>query len=265
MNHALVVLSGGQDSTTCLGWALANFDKVSTITFDYGQRHSIEVEAAGAVRRHFEEKLGIVIDHELVVISAGVLRSTSPLVSGAPLELYKDHDSMEAVIGDRVEKTFVPMRNALFLTIAANRAVAIGARHIVTGVCQADNANYPDCRLAFIEAQENTINEALGPGPGIVIDTPLMDLSKAASIKLALTLPHTYEALAFSHTAYDGKYPPTGSDHASILRAHGFEQAGVPDPLVVRAYREGRMALPATDNYEGVGWREAPAELPDAE
>lgn len=259
--HAMVVLSGGQDSTTCLGWALDNFDCVHCITFDYGQTHAIELEASRRVVEHFERTLDVAfkptIPHTIVTLGP-VLKSTSPLVNRQEqLETYTDHASMEAIIGDRVEKTFVPLRNPLFLTIAANHAVEAGCGVLVTGVCQADNANYPDCTQAFIDRMQLMINEALGNSdistPVLLkIETPLMNLSKAESIKLALTLPFTYDALAYSHTAYDGKYPPTGSDHASILRAHGFAEAGVPDPLVLRAWSEGLMDLPATANYADV-------------
>lgn len=252
----LVVLSGGQDSTTCLFWAKKYFGDVHAVTFDYGQRHAREIQAALDVA-----KIAGVASHEVVVLGA-ILNGTSPLINKSePLELYADHDSMAAIIGARVEKTFVPMRNALFLTLAANRAVCLGVEHIVTGVCQADNANYPDCRASFIGAQEGAINEALGKD-GVCIHAPLMDLDKAASIALADSLGDEFPspsignalstaflALAFSHTAYDGQYPPVGSDHATILRAHGFEQAGCPDPLVLRACREGLMSVPPTNNY----------------
>lgn len=240
---ALVVLSGGQDSTTCLFWAMKYFSEVHAVTFDYNQRHRREIEAAKAVA-----KIAGVASHEIIELGP-ILKSTSPLTDpDQNLELYTDHDSMAAIIGDRIEKTFVPMRNALFLTIAANRAVCLGVKHLVTGVCQADNANYPDCRGTFVAAQQHTIQEALGVQAQFMIHAPLMDLSKAQSILLAVGLGG-YPALAFTHTAYDGNYPPVGKDHASVLRAHGFEEAGLPDPLVIRAVAEGLMDLPTGPNY----------------
>lgn len=245
MNKALVVLSGGQDSTTCLFWAIENYGKenVIAITFDYGQRHQRELEAANIVA----EMAGVV---QLEVEIGPILKSTSPLTNAnQPLELYDDYETMDKIIGDRIEKTFVPMRNALFLTLAANRAVVHGCDIIVTGVCQQDNANYPDCRQEFIACQEETINQALGRND-IRIVTPLMHYSKAESIKLAMELPGCMDALAYTHTAYDGGYPPISKDHASVLRAQGFVEAGVPDPLVLRAIREGLMSAPDTPNYE---------------
>jgi 7-cyano-7-deazaguanine synthase len=238
-----VVLSGGQDSTTCLFWAKKYFAEVHAVTFDYNQRHRREIQAARDVA-----KLAGVASHEIVELGP-ILKGASPLTNAFEvLELYDDHDSMAAIIGDRVEKTFVPMRNALFLTLAANRAVCLGINALVTGVCEADNANYPDCRESFIATQEATINEALGTGE-FCIYAPLMNLSKRDSIHLAMEMEGAYVALAFSHTAYDGAYPPVGKDHASVLRAHGFEMAGVPDPLVIRACREGFMEVPRTENY----------------
>ena len=182
------------------------------------------------------------------------LVSNSPLTdAGAELERYEDAEQMDEVIGDRREKTFVPMRNALFLTIAANRAEAGGFTRIVTGVCQMDNANYDDCRLTFIMAIEHYINTALGHDhrgtTPIVIDTPLMFLNKAQTVQLARELPGCWEALAYTHTSYDGKYPPTDMNHSNVLRADGFEKAGLPDPLVLRAADEGLMDLPKTPNY----------------
>lgn len=239
---AMVVLSGGQDSTTCLWWAKKNFDEVHAISFDYGQRHSVELQAA-----EIQARLAGTCSFEVVRLGASILSGRSPLTNAAEvLEQYADYASMEAAIGDRVELTFVPMRNALFLTLAANRAICLGVQDLVTGVCEADNANYPDCRHAFIRSQADTIAQALGTE--FYIHTPLITMSKAESIQLAID-QGSYTALAWTHTSYDGTYPPVGGDHATLLRAEGFSQAGVPDPLVVRAWMEGYMSLPDTANY----------------
>lgn len=248
MSKCLVVLSGGQDSTTCLAWAKSKYDEVHAITFDYGQRHVIEIEAAKKVA----SIIGVA-SHEVVVIGAGILKSTSPLTSNNELEQYENAEQMEQVIGTRVEKTFVPMRNTLFLTIAANRAVALGCNVIVTGVCQEDNTNYPDCTSGFVREMECAINASLGftnlSTEWVIIQTPLMYKSKAQTCELATNLKDCMLALAYSHTSYDGKYPPTDMNHANVLRAKGFEDAGLPDPLVVRAWSEDLMELPKTRNY----------------
>lgn len=246
MSKAMVVLSGGQDSTTCLYWAKQKFKEVHAITFNYGQKHSIELDAAVKVAQ-----MADVQTHQFVNIP-NLLRGRSPLVNpNEKLEQYTDYQSMDKIIGNRVELTFVPMRNAFFLTVAANYALERDIYDLVTGVCQQDNANYPDCRESFIGLQEATINEALGIA-NFSIHTPLMDLSKAQSIELAKTLDGCMDALAYSHTAYDGKYPPIGKDHASLLRAQGFLEANTPDPLIVRAWHEGLMELPDTPNYQGL-------------
>lgn len=256
----LVVLSGGQDSTTCLFWAkqaavaytasTGHDSEVHAITFDYGQRHSIEIEAAKKVA-----KLAEVTSHEIIPVP-NCLRSTSPLVDqDNELERYESHQQMEQVIGERVELTFVPMRNTLFLTIAANRAIALGCKDIVTGVCQEDNANYPDCREFYIFVLEQAFNESLGlkVHNQLKIHTPLMHLTKAETVRLARQLGgRAWEALAYSHTSYDGKYPPTDMNHANVLRAQGFLDAGEADPLVVRAWQEKLMELPVTPNYDGI-------------
>lgn len=243
---ALVVLSGGQDSTTTLFWAIRKFDEVHAVTFDYGQRHRIEIEAARTVA-----KMAGVKSHEIIELP-NCLHSTSPLTSDNPLEQYEDPDQMAEVIGDRVEKTFVPMRNMLFLTVAMNRAVELRCGVVVTGICQEDNANYPDCREEFRERFEAAANTALGLEGSFCIDVlaPLMYMDKADTVRMAYADPACWAALAFSHTSYDGKYPPTDMNHANVLRADGFARAGLPDPLVLRAHREGLMDLPAGCNYD---------------
>jgi 7-cyano-7-deazaguanine synthase len=256
---AIVVLSGGQDSTTCLFWALRFYDRVFALSFDYGQRHVAELEYARKVA-----ELAQVNGHEIVDVR-NLLHSVSPLVTSNPLEQYTDAAQMEKVIGNRRELTFVPMRNALFLTIAANRAEALGGADIVTGVCQMDNANYDDCREVFIDATTEYINTALGHDhrgtPPIRIVTPLMKLTKAQTVHMAFDNPEAWAALAYTHTSYDGQYPPTDMNHANVLRAQGFEEAGRPDPLVLRAYKEGLMELPKTDNYSAKSLAEAGVQL----
>lgn len=241
---ALVVLSGGQDSTTCLYRAKQEHTHVHAITFNYGQRHVREMVAA--------TRVGAIVGvetHEFINLGDGILHSTSPLVSNAHLEQYRDHKSLPGGI----EKTFVPMRNQLFLTLAANRAVELGARYIYTGVCQEDSGGYPDCRDSFIRALETAINEALDGtiSHPLEIITPLMDMTKAQSVQLAMDMRFCWETLAFSHTSYDGEYPPLGKDHATLLREKGFYEAGIPDPLILRAVYERRMKLPDDPLYHG--------------
>jgi 7-cyano-7-deazaguanine synthase len=252
MRKALIILSGGQDSTTCLFLAKQTFDEVHAVTFNYGQRHALEIDAARKVGQ-----LADVKTHEFINVP-NCLIGLSPLTNpDIPLETYEDAVQMDEVIGDRREVTFVPMRNALFLTIAANRAEALGCRSIIMGVCQMDNANYDDCRQVFIDAAVWYINTALGHDHrhqtrnAIDIVAPLMYMSKAETVRLAHDTPGCWEAMAYTHTSYDGSYPPTDMNHANVLRADGFEKAGLPDPLVLRAHSEGLMELPTSSNYNG--------------
>ena len=230
----MVVLSGGQDSATCLLEAVQRYETVHTITFDYGQRHSIELDAA----KEIAAALGVA--SHTVVDANGLLLGRSPLVDpSAPLETYTDHYSMAATIGDRVEKTFVPLRNPFFLLVAANHALAKDCYTLITGVCQEDNANYPDCTGSFLIATEVMINEALGfnregyHGDTFAIDAPLLFLSKAETVRMAMKHGQTgVEILSMTHTCYAGKYPPCGECHSCVLRAEGFKQAGFDDPLL---------------------------------
>lgn len=241
---ALVLLSGGQDSTTCLYLAKKEYDEVHTITVDYNQRHRAEIGAACCIAT-----IAAVDSHEVIVVDGGVLKSNSPLTSDSELEQYENNTHMGQVIGNRVEKTFVPMRNTLLLTIAANRAIELRCDVIVIGACSDDSANYPDCSVEFISAMQAVINKSIGEYSRLTIKTPLIYLNKKSVCLLANTLSGCMTALAYSHTSYDGKYPPVDMNHANVLRAKGFEDADLPDPLVVRAWVEGLMPLPNTENY----------------
>ena len=243
-DKAMVILSGGQDSTTCMFWAKQCFNEVHAVTFRYGQRHSYEVQASRIVAG-----MGGIDSHEVIDLGA-ILKGTSPLVSDSELEQYENSASLPGGL----EKTFVPMRNQLFITLAANRAYVKGITYLVTGVCQEDSGGYPDCTQGFITAIENAISHgtftnSVDTLPYLKIITPLMNMTKAESIHFAKKIPGAYSALAYTHTAYDGKYPPTGKDHATLLREKGFFESGYPDPLVLRAYMDGRMELPKTPNY----------------
>jgi 7-cyano-7-deazaguanine synthase len=215
---ALVILSGGQDSTTCLYWAIDRFgqDSVESLTFAYGQRHRIELEAASSVAEHAG-----VANTLLPIDTFGALGGnalTDPSVE-VPATITDD-DSLPA--------TFVPGRNLIFLTFAAAYAWQRGIRHLVAGVAQTDYSGYPDCRRETIDALEKTI--ALGLERRITIHTPLMHLSKKETVLLANELG-ALGAMALTHTCYNGQRPPCGQCAACALRARGFAEAGIPDPL----------------------------------
>jgi 7-cyano-7-deazaguanine synthase len=213
----LVVFSGGQDSTTCLYWAKQQFEKVHAVTFDYGQRHRIELEAARVIC-------------ELAQVSQVVL----PINSFSALGGNSLTDANQEIIGvgkGNLPDSFVPGRNLVFMTLAAAYAWQNDIFDLVTGVCQTDYSGYPDCRLNTMRALEQSIS--LGMDAKFTIHTPLMHLSKKESILLAREVG-AYQALASSHTCYNGQFPPCGTCPACILRAKGFEEAQYPDPLVER-------------------------------
>ncbi|MEA5616724.1 7-cyano-7-deazaguanine synthase QueC [Cronbergia sp. UHCC 0137] len=221
---ALIVLSGGQDSTTCAAMACQAFDQVYAVTFNYQQRHSIELESAIAI----SQALGIT-SHEIIDLGP-VLKGTSPLVSDNPVGEY--NSAQELPTG--VEPTFIPGRNILFLTIASNRAACLNINDIFIGVCQADFAGYWDCRQSFINAMSVALSEGIyGNQNAFKIHTPLMDLTKAESVKLAIdVLGDRFESIMeLTHTCYAGVKGGCGKCHACILRDRGFAEAGITDPI----------------------------------
>ena len=217
--QALVVLSGGQDSTTCLYWALDKFgsDTVEAITFDYGQRHRVELGCAARVA----EFAGV--SHMVMPID------TFAALGGNALTDQNIGVQKDAVIETDLPNTFVPGRNIVFLTFAAAYAWQRNIEHLVTGVAQTDYSGYPDCRQETIEALQLTIR--LGMASNVVIHTPLMSLSKKETVLLARDLG-ALEAMALTHTCYDGRRPPCGECPACVLRARGFDEAGIEDPLL---------------------------------
>lgn len=246
MDNHLVVFSGGQDSTICLHKAIqASEDpmKVMALCFNYGQRHAVELEAAYTIAK----KTGI--KSVQVVDVAGVLKSHSPLTSHNDLEQYDTPENMDRIIGKRVELTFVSMRNPFFLTIAVNQALYHNCGHIWTGICDDDNANYPDCTPEFLNAMRNMVNAALGIKNKIRILAPLLKTPKHVAIRECLNLPKCYASLGYSHTSYAGDYPPKDRNHSSVLREDAFAKAKMADPLIVRACLEGLMLLPDSSNY----------------
>jgi len=216
---ALVVLSGGQDSTTCLFWALDRFghDAVSSISFDYGQRHRIELECA-----------------RNVAVAAGITNTCLPIDTFSALGGDALTDSglnvgVSTALPTELPNTFVPGRNLIFLTFAAAFAYQRDIEHIVAGVAQTDYSGYPDCREETVQSLQNTIR--LGMQTQIQIHTPLMHLSKKQTVELAIELG-ALESMALTHTCYNGTRPPCGRCAACKLRAKGFAEAGIDDPLL---------------------------------
>jgi 7-cyano-7-deazaguanine synthase len=221
---ALVLFSGGQDSTTALAWALDRFERVETVGFDYGQRHRVEMdlrpEILAALRRdfpHWRERLGE--DHLLEIGALGALSETA-----------LTRDVAFAVEANGLPNSFVPGRNLIFLTFAAALAYRRGARHLVAGVCETDYSGYPDCRDDAVKAMQVALN--LGMESRFVVHTPLMWRDKAQTWRLAEALGG--EALValvreLSHSCYEGDRGTRhdwgfgcGSCPACELRAKGW-------------------------------------------
>lgn len=221
MPQALVVLSGGQDSTTCLYWALNRWGAVSvaTVTFDYGQRHRVELDCARQVA-----ELAGVPNHVLPIDTLRFLGGSA---------LTDDRIGVQTALNPvtRLPNTFVPGRNLIFLTYAAAYAYQRGIRDLVTGVAQTDYSGYPDCREDTIKSLQETLR--LGMESEFTIHAPLMSKTKAETVLMARDLG-ALDAMAYTHTCYNGRQPPCGECPACQLRAKGFAEAGIEDPLVVR-------------------------------
>jgi 7-cyano-7-deazaguanine synthase len=211
---ALVLFSGGQDSTTCLFWAKRFFERVEAVSFRYGQRHEVELKQA-----------------ELIAQRAAVpftLLSLEGLLGNSAL-LQKDLDvNLPHSVDPTLPASFVPGRNMLFFAAAGSHAFNRGISDLVGGMCQTDYSGYPDCRRAFVDSMESTLSLALSPR-SLRIHTPLMDLDKADTFRFAEMLGVLDDVIELSHTDYLGdrsQRHPWGygrlDNDASRLRARGW-------------------------------------------
>ena len=228
-SSALVIFSGGQDSATCLGWALNRFDRVFTVGFDYGQRHHVEMECRrnvlNAVRSDaslpasWAARLG-----EDTLLSLGLFNQIGETAMTSDMEIAFNEQG--------IPKTFVPGRNLVFLTAAAALAWRKGIRHLVMGVCETDFSGYPDCRDDTVKAMQVALN--LGMDARFVVHTPLMWLDKARTWTLAEQeggAPFVECVRTVTHTCYIGDrrelHPwgyGCGQCPACKLREHGWKE-----------------------------------------
>jgi 7-cyano-7-deazaguanine synthase len=205
---AVVVFSGGQDSTTCLFWALKQFQEVEVVTFDYNQRHSAEIECAKAIAKD------VLVKHH--ILNMDLLNQL------APNALTRDDIDIKDGEEGELPSTFVPGRNLVFLSFAAILASQIGAKHIITGVCETDFSGYPDCRDAFIKSLNVTLN--LSMDRQFVIHTPLMWLDKAETWQLADQLQVLEYVREKTLTCYEGVIGDgCGECPACVLRRRGYD------------------------------------------
>jgi 7-cyano-7-deazaguanine synthase len=242
--RAVVLLSGGLDSTTCLAWARALGFACWTLAVDYGQRHRVELEAARRVAR----ALGAV-DHREVALD---LRSIGGSALTADVEVPRDRD--ERTMGADIPVTYVPARNTVLLGLALGLAETLGAHDLIAGMNAVDYSGYPDCRPEFVRAFEAVANLATRAGvegARFTVHAPLMDLDKAGIIRLGISLGVDY---SLTHTCYDPAPDPAspgaraacGRCDACRLRLKGFREAGLPDPVRYAAEASDSARAPRT-------------------
>ena len=211
------------DSATCLAWAKKAGFACYGLSFDYGQRHRVELESAAKVAR----ALGAV-EHRTVAID---LRAFGGSALTADVDVPKDRATES--MGDEIPITYVPARNSIFLSFALAWAEVLGASDIVIGVNAVDYSGYPDCRPEFIAAYEKMANLATRAGVEnklrLKVHTPLIELSKAGIIHLGRSLGVDFGLTASCYDPMAGK--PCGRCDSCILRRRGFEEAGLTDPL----------------------------------
>jgi 7-cyano-7-deazaguanine synthase len=222
MKRAVVLLSGGLDSTTCLAWAKREGFEAHTLAVDYGQRHRIELDAAARVAGSLGAASHRVVRADLRAIGGSALT--------ADLAVPRDRD--ERSMAAEVPLTYVPARNTVLLALALALAETLGAADLVAGMNALDYSGYPDCRPEFVRAFESLARVATKAGvegTAYRIHTPLMNLDKAGIIRLGISLGVDY---SLTHSCYDPSPggAACGRCDACRLRARGFREAGVPDP-----------------------------------
>ncbi|HZI80299.1 MAG TPA: 7-cyano-7-deazaguanine synthase QueC [Vicinamibacterales bacterium] len=227
MSDAVVLLSGGLDSYTAAALARADGFRLHALTVAYGQRHAREIDAARAVARALGVARHIEIAVDLSTFGGSSLTSDLPVPKDRPID------------PSEIPSTYVPARNTVFLALALGWAEVLDARDIVIGVNALDYSGYPDCRPEFILAFEHLAGLATAKGVGgarFRVHAPLIALTKAQIIRRGVELGLDY---GLTHSCYDPlpAGAPCGRCDSCVLRAAGFAQAGVPDPLVARERR----------------------------
>jgi 7-cyano-7-deazaguanine synthase len=227
MKHAVVLLSGGLDSSTTLAMAKASGFECFALSFDYGQRHQVELEAA----RRVAKAIGV-SEHRIAKIDRSVFRG-SALTDDLPVPKSRGADEM----GSGIPVTYVPCRNMIFLSFATAWAEVIGTSHIFIGVNALDYSGYPDCRPEFIAVFETlaTIGTKAGrEGAHFYVHAPLIQMTKAEIVQKALELNVD---LSLTHSCYDPSEEgiACGVCDSCQLRRKGFKEAGAVDPIAYAA------------------------------
>jgi 7-cyano-7-deazaguanine synthase len=231
MAKNIVLFSGGIDSTTALYWSLHRDRQPTALTFDYGQKHAVEIRAAQRIAEILEIPLSICrVDLEQIGGSA----LTDPSVPFPQFE----HVSQ---IQKGIPLTYVPFRNGIFLSLAAAWAETRNITEIVCGFNVIDSPNYPDTRRPFVEAMAKAINSGTGAGmrgKKIRILAPFLNMKKSEIIKEGLALGADY---SYSISCYRGSEIPCLKCSSCLLRKKAWEEAGITDPLFVRLEKEGKL------------------------
>lgn len=219
--NAIILLSGGLDSATVLYMAKQQGFNLHALSFDYGQKHNIELESAKKIA-----KQAGVVSHKIVSLNLDLWGGSSLTDTAIEVENGEINSS-------DIPNTYVPARNMVFLSVAASYAEAIGAQHIFIGVSQVDYSGYVDCRQDFIDAMENAINlgtvAAVEHNKPIKIHVPLINMTKAEEIKTGMSLGVDY---ALTWSCYRGEEKPCGTCDSCLIRAKAFKEAGVVDPAL---------------------------------
>nr|WP_312175937.1 7-cyano-7-deazaguanine synthase QueC [Moraxella sp. CTOTU46934] len=226
--NAVVLLSGGLDSVTCLYWAKANYANVTAVSFNYGQRHNSELNAAKKIAATAQ------VNHRIIHIDLAQLGGSALTDASLVVPDAKQTDFSDNQHNDSIPITYVPARNTIFLSYALALAEVTQSNAIVIGVNAVDYSGYPDCRPEYIEAFEKMANLATKAGVmgnHLHIATPLLHLSKAEIIKLGVSLGVDY-ALTVSCYRADSEGRACGHCDSCYLRQQGFLQAEIDDPTI---------------------------------
>lgn len=231
MTSCVVLFSGGIDSTTALYWAKTSYGKVAALSFDYGQRHKVELTLARRLTRRLQ------IPHPILRIDLRQIGGSSITDIKIPLPRFKQADEIEP----GVPLTYVPFRNGIFLSLAAAWAEVQSIREIICGFHTADSPNYPDTTASFVRAMERAANlgtTSLLEGRKLRIIAPFIRLRKSEIIKRGLSLGVDY---SYSISCYTGREIPCRECSSCLLRQRAWDKIGTEDHLLLRLKKEGKL------------------------